>query len=193
MPWSHLSPMDQQTQFLANDLRNHVSVTELGEFSGVSRKTGDTWIDRDLTHGPQGLEERSCRPRTSPRHTPDLGVAASLEAQCRHPSWGAKKLLAILSHRPPHGPWPARSTVCDILSRHWLVPTTHRRRVIEHPGNPASHIGAPNAVWSATSKSTSRPVMAATAISSPSPTVTAASCARVKPSLPPVYRRRNPS
>ena len=46
MPWSHTSPMDQKTQFIADYLRDHVSVTELCELYGVSRKTGDTWIDR---------------------------------------------------------------------------------------------------------------------------------------------------
>jgi hypothetical protein len=63
--------MDQKTPFIAAYLRDRRSMTELCEFYGVSRKTGDKWIDRYLTHGPQGLEERSRRPSTSPRHTPD--------------------------------------------------------------------------------------------------------------------------
>ena len=118
MPWSHTSPMDQKPPFIAAYLRDRLSMTELCEFYGVSRKTEYTWIDRDLTHGPQGLEERSRRPSTSPRHTPDDVVAAILEARPRHPSWGAKKLVSILSTRHPRWPWPARSTVCDSLSRH---------------------------------------------------------------------------
>jgi putative transposase len=149
MPWSHTSPMDQNTQFLADDLRNRLSVTELCVLDGVSRQTGYKWIDRYLAHGPQGLEERSRRPSTSPRHTPDHVVMASLEARQRHPSWGAKKLVSILSTRHPRWPWPARSTGCDLLSRHGLVPQKRRRRVIGHPGKPISHRGAPNAVWSA--------------------------------------------
>ena len=96
MPWSQTSPMDQKTQFIAAYLRDRLSVTELCELYGVSRKTGYTWIDRDLMHGPQGLEERSRRPSTSPRHTPDHVVAAILEARRRHPSWGAKKLVVDL-------------------------------------------------------------------------------------------------
>src|SRR6266545_3582442 len=149
MPWSHTSPMDQKTQFIAAYLRDRLSMTELCEFYGVSRKTGYKWIDRYLTHGPQGLEERSRRPSTSPRQTPDYVVAAILEARQRHPSWGAKKLVSILSTRHPRWPWPARSTVCDILSRNGLVPKKRKRRAIGHPGKPISHIGAPNDVWSA--------------------------------------------
>lgn len=149
MPWSQTSPMDQRTQFIAAYLRDHLSVTELCELYGVSRKTGYKWIDRYLMHGPQGLEERSRRPSTSPRQTPDHVVAAILEARRRHPSWGAKKLLSILCKRHPRWPWPARSTVCDILSRHGLVPKKRKRRVIGHPGKPTSSIDAPNDVWSA--------------------------------------------
>ena len=118
MPWSHTSPMDQKTQFIADYLRDGLSMTELCELYSISRKTGDKWVDRYLTHGPQGLEARSRRPSTSPRHTPDDVVAAILEARPRHPSWGAKKLGSIRSIRHPRWPWPARSTVCDILRRH---------------------------------------------------------------------------
>jgi transposase InsO family protein len=124
-------------------------VTALCELYGISRKTGYKGIDRDLIHGPQGLEERSRRPSTSPRHTPDHVVAAIVEARRRHPSWGAKKLVSILCKRHARWPWPARSTVCDILSRHGLVPKKRQRRVIGPPGKPTSHIDAPNAVWRA--------------------------------------------
>lgn len=149
MPWRQTSPMDQKTQFIADYRRDRLSMTELCALYRVRRKTGDKWVDRYLTHGPQGLEERSRRPSTSPRHTPDYGVAAILEARQRPPSWGAKKLVSILSIRHPRGPWPARSTVCDILRRHGVVPKKRQRRAMGHPGQPISHIGAPNEVWSA--------------------------------------------
>jgi transposase len=124
-------------------------VTERCARYGVSRKTGDTWIDRALTYGPPGLDERSRRPSTVPRHTPDHGVAAILDARRKHPSWGAKKLLALLEKHHPRWPWPARSTVCDMLSRHGLVPQKRKRRVIGPPGKPTSSIDAPNDVGSA--------------------------------------------
>ncbi len=149
MPWSQTSPMDQKTQFIAAYLRDRLAMTERCARYGVSRKTGYTWIDRYLTHGLQGLEERSRRPSASPRHTPDHGVAAILEARRRHPSWGAKKLLSSLSTRHPRWPWPARSPVCDLLSRHGLVPKQRQRRAIGHPGPPTSSMNAPHDVWSA--------------------------------------------
>lgn len=149
MPWRHTSPLDQTTQFIADDLRDRLAMTELCVLSGVSRKTGYTWLDRSRTHGPQGREERSRRPSTSPRQTPAEGVAALLAARQRHPAWGAKTLVSLRHPRHPRWPWPARSTVCDILSRHGGGPTKRQRRSLGHPGTPLSHIGAPNDVWSA--------------------------------------------
>jgi hypothetical protein len=93
--------MDPKTPCIADDLRDRLTMTERCELYRVSRQTGDTWVARDLTHGPQGLEERSRRPSTAPRHPPDSGVAAMLEARQRQPSWGAKTLVAILSPRQP--------------------------------------------------------------------------------------------
>ncbi len=149
MPWSETSPMDQRTQFIADFLRELLTVTELCELYGVSRKTGYKWIERYLRAGPAGLEEHSRRPRSSPNATPEAIVAAILQARRRHPSWGAKKLLTILTKRHPRWDFPGRSTVCDILSRHGMVPKKRHRRRIGHPGKPTSAILAPNDCWSA--------------------------------------------
>lgn len=149
MPWSHTSPMDQNTPCIAESLRDRLSVTARCALSGVRRKTGSQWMDRDLIHGPQGLEERSHRPSPAPRLTPDQVVAAILDARSRHPSWGAQQRVAILSTGPPRGPWPARSTVCDLRSRHGWVPTNRKRRALGPPGKPTRPMGAPHDVWSA--------------------------------------------
>src|SRR5438094_3597242 len=149
MPWRAASPMDQRTQFIADFLRDALSLTELCALYGVARKTGYKWIDRYLRHGPAGLEERSRRPRRSPNQTADEIVSAILAARRRHPTWGGKKLLALLHKRQPRWPLPGRSTACDILKRHGMVPIKRYRRRIGHPGKPTSEILAPNDVWSA--------------------------------------------
>ena len=90
MPWRAASPMDQRTQFIADFLRDALSITELCALYGVARKTGYKWIDRYLRHGPAGLEEGSRRPRRSPNETPEEIVNAILAARRRHPTWGAR-------------------------------------------------------------------------------------------------------
>jgi transposase len=149
MPWRDTSPMDQRTQFIADHLRDTLSITELCALYGISRKTGYKWIDRYVRHGPAALEEQSRRPRRSPNQTSEEIVRAVLDARRRHPYWGGKKLLALLHARHPRWSLPGRSTACDILKRHGLVPLRRQRRRIGHPGKPTSQMLAPNDVWSA--------------------------------------------
>ena len=149
MPWRQTSPMDQRIQFISDFLRHSLSTTDLCDLYGVSRKTGYKWIDRYLRLGPEGLVERSRRPACAPNATSQEIVGAFIEVRQRHPSWGAKKLLAIVHQRHPRWDLPGRSTVCDILKRHGMVPKKRYRRHIGHPGKPTSQILAPNEVWSA--------------------------------------------
>ena len=149
MPWSQTSPMDQRMQFIADYLRDSLTISELCALYSVSRKTGYKWIDRYLQQGPAGLEERSRQPHRSPNQTSERIVAAFIELRTHHPSWGAKKLLSVVQRRHPGWDLPGRSTVCDILNRNGLVPKKRRRRVIGHPGPPTSSMRLPNDVWSA--------------------------------------------
>jgi transposase InsO family protein len=141
--------MDQRTQFIADHLRDTLSITELCELYDISRKTGYKWIDRYLRHGPAGLEELSRRRRRSPNQTADEIVSAILAARRRHPRWGGRKLLALLHKQHPRWNLPGRSTASEILKRHGMVAKQRRRRRVGHPGKPTSQILAPNDVWSA--------------------------------------------
>src|SRR5687767_8948582 len=55
-----------------------MSVALAAELSGVSRQTATKWLRRYRDHGPGGLEDRSSRPRTSPRASSPELVAAVL-------------------------------------------------------------------------------------------------------------------
>ena len=149
MPWSNFSPMDQKTQFIADFLRHSQSIADLCRHYNISRKTAYKWINRYRQNSISGLEDRSRKPRSCPHQTdPDI-VEAILLARRHHPTWGAKKLLKLLSKRYPDRIWPARTTVCDLLARHGLVKKSRKRRHLPHPGKPSSIISAPNQVWCA--------------------------------------------
>ena len=149
MPWLETSLMDQRMQFIADVQRDLWPVTELAQRFGISRKTAYKWIERYEDAGPTGLTDRSRRPQHCPHETPQAVVEVVLEARRHHPRWGAKKLLRILTRKDPRGTWPARSTVCDLLKRHDLIPPTRRRPRLSHPGRPLTPMTAPNAIWTA--------------------------------------------
>ena len=136
MPWSNTSPMDQKIRFVADYRRHFFFLAELCARFGVSRKTAYMWIGRFESDGPSGLEDRSRRPHACPHQTPSEVVEALLEFRRRHPTWGAKKLIRILSRRRPDWNWPSRTTCSDLLLRHGLVTGKKRRRYPSHPGRP---------------------------------------------------------
>jgi len=149
MPWDHTSAMDQKRLFIADYLTRSFAIVELCERYGISRPTAYKWIERFLNRGYRGLDELPRRPTLCPHRTPDPLVEALLELRRKHPTWGPKKLLKIISGRRPDTVWPARSTVAHILKRHGLVEAKRRRTYPGHPGRPMSAMDHPNDVWCA--------------------------------------------
>lgn len=149
MPWSETDAMEPRVQFIRDWLTHRHAVSELCARYGVSRKTGYKWIERYMANGPDGLLERGHQAQVVHNKTSTQVEQALLALRPRHPSWGAKKLLHTLAVRQPMLELPARSTVCDILSRNGLVSKNPRRRAAGHPGRPSSSIVLPNDCWSA--------------------------------------------
>jgi transposase InsO family protein len=141
--------MDERLQFISDFRRQLFSVTELCDRYGISRKTGYKWIHRYATAGVAGLTERSSRPRHSPQATAATVVRAIVELRKRYPTWGGKKILAVLREREPTWTLPAVSTANDVLKHAGLVVARRHRRPRGHPGYLARPVTAPNQVWTA--------------------------------------------
>jgi putative transposase len=149
MPWSETTPMDQRLQFVADAQRTDEPFTALCARFGIAPKTGYKWLARYAAEGPAGLAERSRRPHASPAATPPEAVAALLALRARHPTWGGKKLVAVLARRAPALPRVAPSTAAALLKRYGCIAHPRRRRALGHPGRPTAPMDAPNAVWTA--------------------------------------------
>ena len=109
MPWDHTSPMDQKRLFVADYLTRSFTIVELCGRYGISRPTAYKWIHRFLNRGYQGLDELPRRPSRCPHRTQDELVEILLELRRRHPTWGPKKLLKVLSEERPDGPYLAEA------------------------------------------------------------------------------------
>src|SRR2546430_8683254 len=88
--------------------------TELSEQLGVSRQTIYTYIGRWKAEKEAGLMDRSRRPHTSPRKTPQSIERALLALKDDHPDYGPDKLVALLEDEGIELPAP---TARDILRR----------------------------------------------------------------------------
>ncbi len=108
-------------------------VTQAAVSLGVSRPSAYKWLARWGEQGVRGLEDRTSRPHTSPRATPDRRVRQILSLRRRR-RVGPHRLASDVGLSP--------STIYDVLRRHGLsrlrdldrssgVPV---RYVREHPG-----------------------------------------------------------
>jgi transposase InsO family protein len=125
MPWQEVSTVSLRQEFVSLASREDATIRALCRRFGISPQTGYTWLRRYQAAGPSGLVDRSRRPRSSPRQTPAAVEAAVLALRDEHPTWGGRKLAAVLRARGAPAPHPA--TITAILRRHGRLGPPDRR------------------------------------------------------------------
>lgn len=149
MSWKGVTIMDQRVRFISEYLNGYFTFSELCYQFSISRKTGYKWVKRYKDFGVDGLIDKSRRPWNCPHQTADIIVKAIVKARTRHPTWGPKKLLDILSNKHPPATLPAISTAAGILKREGLIKPGKRRLRRKHPGCPKTITTGPNDIWTA--------------------------------------------
>jgi len=150
MPWRRTNVLDERVRFIALYLEQQLSMSDLCRSFGISRKTGYKFLRRYQALGPQGLAILRPVPHHQP-HAVDESVRQCIIAlRTAHPTWGPKKLRAVLDRDHPHDVWPATSTIGAILKDCGLVASVRRRRRAQ-PSAPSSLAlaDAPNTVLAA--------------------------------------------
>lgn len=153
MPWRLADPMSIRLEFVAEVLARRRPVAVLCAQYGVSEKTGYKWVARFRAQGPAGLADAPHAPHHCPHQTPAVQRELLCSARRAHPTWGARKLRAVLAAAHPELPWPAASTITALLDRAGLVRHRRRRHGAGALGDlggargPAAPVDAPNALW----------------------------------------------
>lgn len=148
MPWQEVSKVQLRKEFAQSVLIDGVGVAEACRRHGISRQTGYKWIRRYEALGVAGLEDISRAPRSIPHRTPGDLEEAIVQLRERYPTFGPKKLRALLLRRSPAKDWPAASTIGEILERRGLIQPRETRRRTPASTAPLSHAAIPNDVWS---------------------------------------------
>ena len=125
------------------------TMAELCRSQGVSRKTAYKWWRRYCEAGVQALKDRASRPHSSPNQVSDDVEAAIVELRQMYPSWGPKKLKAVLERTHPSLVVPAPSTIGEVLRRNGLRLQRRRKRRGVPATSPFAAYAEPNAVWCA--------------------------------------------
>jgi transposase InsO family protein len=145
--------MSIRLEFVAEVLARRRPVAALCAQYGISEKTGYKWVARFRAHGPAGLTDATHAPQRCPHRTPTEQRELLCAARRAHPTWGARKLRAVLATAHPALGWPAASTITTLLDRAGLVPHRRRRHGAGALGDlggargPAAPVDAPNALW----------------------------------------------
>ena len=149
MPWKETCAMDERMRFVVEVERGQMSKAAICRQFGISRPTGDKWLERYREHGLVSLVERSRAARRHPNETAEELVELIAAFRRVHPLWGPKKLRVKLKETYPQMDLPACSTIGEILGRAGLTVRRKRSRRAPPYGQPFAACGSSNATWCA--------------------------------------------
>jgi len=114
----------------------------------IPRKTGNKWKQRFLEEGLSGLGDQSRRPETSPNELGESMVCQIVKLRLAHPTWGARKLRAVLERTVAKESLPSESSFKRVLDKAGLV-QRRRRLAAGQSGRLQTPTRAerPNQVW----------------------------------------------
>jgi len=144
MPWETVSLVEAKRQLVQLVHRQVMTMSEACAQFGVAPKTGYKWLKRFETGGLPALEELSRAPKRSPQSWPDETREAVLKLKRERPTWGPKKLVAVLSGRGVE--MPAVSTAGEWLRAAELVKPARRTAPKAKPTRLTEAV-RPNHVW----------------------------------------------
>jgi transposase-like protein len=97
MPWKACTVMSAHEEFVALSQNPDCSMTVLCQRFGISRKAGYKWVARFKAGSTAALADRSRRPLTSPRRSPealerpfDCAQGEVVELRQKHRAWGGR-------------------------------------------------------------------------------------------------------
>lgn len=150
MPWTETCIMDQRMRFIVEYDMRELPVRVLCRKYGISPKTAYKWLRRVEELGlEEGVKDRSRAPHRHPNQVQPELEEAIVAGRLAHPTWGPRKLQALLKRQDASTPWPAASTIGEVLKRHNLVRPRKRRRRTPPYTEPFASAQCSNDVWCA--------------------------------------------
>jgi transposase InsO family protein len=137
--------MDLRAEFM-NRLARNERLSDLCREYGISRKTAYKFKERFDRLGAAGLEDQSRAPKVIPHRTAPEVAELVIAERKQHPSWGPKKLKAVLEGRLERR-FPSAAAIGSILAKNGLVQPRKRRRRHEAAATGLREATSPNAVW----------------------------------------------
>ncbi len=139
--------MELRKEFVLRAKEPGANRAELCREYGITRKTGYKWISRYEKTGIDGLRDQDKTPKTSPMATSPEVVCDIVRVKHLYPSFGPKKIQAVLKRSRGKGV-PSVRTVARVLERVGLVKKHQKKRVLQRATQaPKAPVTGPNDVW----------------------------------------------
>lgn len=116
MPWQEVTTVSLRLEFVMLAQKEDRNFSQLCKSFDISTKTGYKWLNRFQAYGPEGLQDLSRRPKSSPSITDYDIEQAILNLRHEHEAWGGRKLKKRLE-KMGYSNLPAPSTITNILRR----------------------------------------------------------------------------
>ena len=118
MPWETETVMKQRERFVEAAYRQEKTFAALCRDYDISRKTGYKWLSR--ANEGQGLCDQSRCPHRQPSKTARETEQLILDVRTANPTWGGKKIKAVLEAAGCNG-IPSARTCGNILRRNGFI------------------------------------------------------------------------
>ena len=118
MPWEEKTVEQNREEFVRRALAREATKSALCREYGISRVTGDKWIQR-FQEG-QSLADRSRAPNTHPNRIPIETEQRIIDARRKEPAIGARKIRRMLMDEGWTDP-PSISTFNEVFKRNGLI------------------------------------------------------------------------
>ena len=148
MAWRYTKVEDQREYLVKSYISKTATMSELCEECGISRKTGYKWVERYRDGGVEALRDQSRAPASPYCKFSEERVTRALELKRQYPSYGPKKIHAMLTRMHPREDWPSPSRLHQVFSEHHLVSSRKLRRRVART-HPLGQLNASNDVWCA--------------------------------------------
>jgi transposase InsO family protein len=142
MPWKEMDAMSIRKEFVTLALQAGSNIRGLCRQYGISSRTAYKWIARYQAEGEAGLEERSRRPKHSPRKT-NAAIEQKVLDKRAETGWGGRKIARVLGNEG-QADVPHPNTITDILRRAGKI-----TREASEQHRPWQHFerAVPNELW----------------------------------------------
>lgn len=147
MAWGKIKVEDQRRLFVEACIAGKLTIANLCRLYEISRDTGYKWLNRFKKNGLEGLKDKSRAPLVQAFATDPNLEKQIIDVRIQYPTWGPKKVRALLVRYYPKMLWPSTTTIGNLFDKHGLTVARKYRRRVPPRSEPLTHCQQPNDVW----------------------------------------------